>query len=246
MLRIGVCEDDSKYRESLAFLLEKYLHHRENDLIIEEFSTGDALLQWLEKHQGELDICFLDIEMPGKNGMETARNIRKKDARMLLVFLTGYREYVFDGYEVDALDYLLKPVRERKLQEVLDRARKLLSRKERDRFTFRNKEGIYRIPKNHILYFYSDRRKIYLVTSANVYGFYGKMEQVEEQAGEEFVRIHQRYLVRARAVMKVEKNQVFVPVSGKEGIQPEALPMSRSYQKAALLSFMKAILEGEE
>ena len=130
MLRIGVCEDDSKYRESLAFLLEKYLHHRENDLIIEEFSTGDALLQWLEKHQGELDICFLDIEMPGKNGMETARNIRKKDARMLLVFLTGYREYVFDGYEVDALDYLLKPVRERKLQEVLDRARKLLSRKE--------------------------------------------------------------------------------------------------------------------
>ena len=156
MLRIGVCEDDSKYRESLAFLLEKYLHHRENDLIIEEFSTGDALLQWLEKHQGELDICFLDIEMPGKNGMETARNIRKKDARMLLVFLTGYREYVFDGYEVDALDYLLKPVRERKLQEVLDRARKLLSRKERDRFTFRNKEGIYRIPKNHILYFYSD------------------------------------------------------------------------------------------
>lgn len=66
---------------------------------------------------------------------------------MLLVFLTGYREYVFDGYEVDALDYLLKPVRERKLQEVLDRARKLLSRKERDRFTFRNKEGIYRIPK---------------------------------------------------------------------------------------------------
>ena len=84
------------------------------------------------------------------------------------------------------------------------------------------------------------------MTSANVYGFYGKMEQVEEQAGEEFVRIHQRYLVRARAVLKVEKSQVFVPVSGKEGIQPEALPMSRSYQKAALLSFMKAILEGEE
>lgn len=58
MLRIGVCEDDSKYRESLAFLLEKYLHHRENDLIIEEFSTGDALLQWLEKHQGSWIYVF--------------------------------------------------------------------------------------------------------------------------------------------------------------------------------------------
>ncbi|WP_162610508.1 hypothetical protein [Blautia sp. An249] len=57
MLRIGVCEDDSKYRESLAFLLEKYLHHRENDLIIEEFSTGDALLQWLAMKWTLWTIC---------------------------------------------------------------------------------------------------------------------------------------------------------------------------------------------
>ena len=200
-----------------------------------EFSSGDALLGWMDRHAGELDLVFLDIEMEGTNGMDTARALREADQSLQLVFVTGYSDYVFDGYEVGALGYLLKPAGAEELEKVLTRALTALQRQEEELFFCRSGEVFYRIRRDAILYFRSDRRQVTCVTPRRAYIFYGKLDQVAAQLGAEFVRIHQRYLVRAGAVDRVTGSEVWVG--------EEILPISRSCQREALLALTRAALE---
>ena len=124
MLRIGICDDSADARVALRAALERALERRRSgaDTSFFEFSSGEGLLRWLGSHAGELDLVFLDIEMGELNGMETARRLREADEGLLLVFVTGYTDYVFDGYSVGALGYLMKPPKPDQLDSVLDRA----------------------------------------------------------------------------------------------------------------------------
>lgn len=234
MLRIGICDDSADARIALRAALERALERRRSgEASFFEFSSGEGLLRWMEKHAGELDLVFLDIEMGELDGMETARRLREADEGLGLVFVTGYTDYVFDGYSVGALGYLMKPPRADQLDGVLDRAAEARLRDEA--FLCRSGETLYRIPKKTILYFTSDRRQVTCVSAARTCTFYGKLDEVEREVGEGFVRVHQRYLVRAGAVDRMEGTQVFVG--------EEALPVSRACRSAALAALARSSLE---
>lgn len=237
MLRIGICDDSADARIALRAALERALERRRSgEASFFEFSSGEGLLRWMEKHAGELDLVFLDIEMGELDGMETARRLREADEGLGLVFVTGYTDYVFDGYSVGALGYLMKPPKPDQLDGVLDRAAEARLRDGDKVFLCRSGETLYRIPKKTILYFASDRRRITCVSTARTCTFYGKLDEVERDVGEGFVRVHQRYLVRAGAVDRMENNQVFVG--------EEALPVSRACRSAALAALARTALEG--
>lgn len=236
MLRIGICDDLADARLVLRSALARILESRKVQVQFFEFSSGETLLHWYEHHTGELDIIFLDMEMRELNGMETARRLRAADAGLQLVFVTGYSEYVFDGYSVGALGYLLKPPRQEQLEAVLDRAQAALYRDLDRAYICRNGETHYRIPISNILYFASDRRQVQCVTEGRSYTFYAKLDAVAAEVGEEFIRVHQRYLVRAGAVDRMESGEVVL----RNG---ERLPVSRSCQQAALLALTRAELE---
>lgn len=108
MLRIGICDDECYARDALRLELEKLLEETEE--IVYEFSGGETAVSWLKKHPGEIDFLFLDVEMKGVNGIRTAEQIREFDTRIQIVFVTGFRDFVFEGYRVQAVDYLVKPV----------------------------------------------------------------------------------------------------------------------------------------
>ena len=119
MFCVGICDDSQEARLHLRARLERVLEpHRDMDRVL-EFSSGEGLLRWVENHPGELNLIFLDMEMGQLDGMETARRLRQIEESLPLVFVTGYTEHVFEGYTVGALGYLLKPVREDQLKEVL-------------------------------------------------------------------------------------------------------------------------------
>ncbi len=238
MLRIGICDDSADARVALRAALERALERRRSgaDTSFFEFSSGEGLLRRLGSHAGELDLVFLDIEMGELNGMETARRLREADEGLLLVFVTGYTDYVFDGYSVGALGYLMKPPKPDQLDGVLDRAAEARLREGDQAFLCRSGETLYRIPKKSILYFASDRRQVTCVSAARTYTFYGKLDDVERDVGESFVRVHQRYLVRTAAVERMEGSQVFVG--------GEALPVSRACRSAALAALARTALEG--
>lgn len=236
MLRIGICDDLYDARMTLRAALERALDRRQTEARFWEFSSGEGLLRWLESHSGELDLVFLDMEMGNLDGMETARRLRAMDEGLQLVFVTGYADHVFDGYSVGALGYLMKPPKPEQLSEVLDRCMAALCREGAKAFVCRSGDTTYRIPKRNILYFYSDRRQVTCVTAGRDYTFYGKLDEVAQDAGSGFVRIHQRYLVRAGAVERVEGSEVYVGGT--------SLPVSRACQQTALVALTRAMLEG--
>ena len=236
MLRIGICDDESGARDALRFSIERLLREEEGKVFY-DFSSGEGAVNWLAKHTGELDLLLLDVELGGMSGMETAKRIRQQDANLMLVFVTGYADFVFDGYAVSAMDYLVKPVKEDKLRQVLDRAQKLLESREPQTFVIQNADGLYRIAKNHIFYLYSDRRRVKVLTRDREYSFYGKLDEAEALLGSGFVRIHQRYLVRAGAVSKIEKGSVT--------IGDTHLPISRALQNPAMTALARNMIGGE-
>lgn len=237
MLRIGICDDAAGARITLRAALERALERRRSgEASFFEFSSGEGLLRWMEKHAGELDLVFLDIEMGEVDGMETARRLREADEGLGLVFVTGYTDYVFDGYAVGALGYLMKPPKPEQLDGVLDRGLEARLREGDKVFLCRSGETLYRIPKKTILYFASDRRQVTCVSSLRTCTFYGKLDDVERAVGEEFVRVHQRYLVRTAAVDRMEGSQVFVG--------DRAIPVSRACRSATLAALARWVLEG--
>ena len=201
MLAIGLCDDNYDARLALRSALERLLETQGQRARLLEFSSGEGLLGWLDKHPGELN----------------------------LVFVTGYPDHVFEGYQVGALAYLLKPPTPQQLEDVLTRAAAALLRSEDQVYLCRRGEISYRIPRKDILYFTSDRRQVTCVTKDADYTFYGKLDQVAQELGEAFVRIHQRYLDR------VAGHQVFVGDA--------ALPISRSCHAGAMIALTRAALE---
>lgn len=237
MLRIGICDDLADARLVLRSALERILDTRNVPAQCFEFSSGETLLQWYGHHAGELDLLFLDMELREMDGMETARRLRAADEGLQLVFVTGYADHVFDGYSVGALGYLMKPPRKEQLESVLDRAQAALVRQLDQAYICRSGETYYRIPMGKILYFASDRRQVECITPDRTYTFYGKLDAVAADVGNRFVRIHQRYLVRAGAVARLESGEVTL----QDGTR---LPVSRSCQQSALLALTRAELEG--
>ena len=233
MLRIAICDDETDARDALRFQLEKILIEDAEEIVY-EFSSGTNAASWLKNHPGEIDLLFLDVEMQGLNGMETAKKIRAFDAQIVIVFVTGYADYVFDGYLVGALDYLMKPVAEDKLRQLIGRVRAKSAQEESRTFTLKNMDGTWRFRYSDILYFYSDRRKVILVTEKGEYSFYARLDEIEEQLSPDFVRIHQRYLINPTAVDFFCGESV--TVNGRE------LPCSRRYRETALSKIARSMM----
>ncbi|MBD5449216.1 MAG: response regulator transcription factor [Lachnospiraceae bacterium] len=235
MLRIAICDDETEARDALRIQLEQVLIE-ETEEIVYEFSSGVNAASWLEKHPGEIDLLFLDVEMKGLNGMETAEKIRTFNNDLIIVFVTGYSDYVFEGYRVGALDYLIKPVSIQRLIELLHRVRAKLAREESQTFTIKNIDGTWRFKLCDILYFYSDKRKVTLVTRKDEYPFYAKLDEIEAQLASHFVRIHQRYLINPAAVDYLRNDSVM--------LGDTELPCSRRYKEAAIARIARAMIGG--
>jgi len=236
MIRIGICDDEESVRDSLRFQLEKILDEK-NEEIVYEFSDGSTASSWVLKHPGEIDLLFLDVEMKNLSGMEAAKLIRKQDKNISFAFVTGYSDYVYEGYEVEAMGYFIKPITLPQLEQLMNRVRKKLNVSDISvTYTFKNSDGTYRIPKSDILYFESDKRQIHIFTENQKYTIYGKLDEIQaEFENDGFVRIHNRYLVNGKSVSRISTEEVTVGNI--------SLPFSRSHKKEAYATLARNILK---
>ena len=129
-MKIAICDDSAVDRDYTAGMVEAWARDREILLILRKFPSAEAFLfQYAEEK--DWDILLLDIEMGALDGVSMAKSVRKENEAVQIVFLTGYSDYIAEGYEVAALHYLMKPVSREKFFSVLDRAAAQLQQNQR-------------------------------------------------------------------------------------------------------------------
>lgn len=234
MINIGICDDEASMRRLLRAPLEQKLQLLGEDYRIFEYDCGETLVTRPETEW--LDILFLDIEMKQLSGMETARNLRRKDSHTLLIFVTAYPDFVFQGYEVHAFHYILKPYENQKIMKVLEQALKELGQNREHYFTLEQKSGTTKIPAKKILAFSSDRRKIIIsLEDGNKLEFYGKLDAVEADLPDYFIRCHNRHLVNLNYVTALEKDGCI--------LKSQSVPISRAYRQSVEIAFARLLLQ---
>ena len=149
MLKIAICDDEKKLRRDLRNLLAVQMELTGMDYAIQEFDCGESLLAACDAAE-QIDILFLDIEMPGSDGMTTAKLLRQSGCKMIIIFVTAYPDFVFQGYEVHAFHYILKPYEEAKIREVLSKAIQEISGQETQFYMVEQKSGTLRLPMDAI------------------------------------------------------------------------------------------------
>ena len=216
MIRIAICDDEKHMADHIKEMVSDFFHKKNREISIRTFLSGEDLLS----HDGQIDILFLDIEMEpeGMNGIELAAKLRKNDSSIQLVFVTGYMEYIADGYDVEALHYLLKPVTEEKLGSVLARALERVKAREKELF-LQTTDGSVRVLNSEIRYLEVQRNYV-TIHAAEEYTVKRTLGDLEKELDESFFRTGRSFIVNLRFVRKITKTQVFL----KDGAQ---VPLSR-------------------
>ena len=216
--RIAICDDNPQDAAFVQNILDRWSAERGTELRVERFPSAESFLFRYEEDKA-WDILLLDIEMGEMDGVTLAKRIRPGNESVQIVFITGFADFVAEGYEVAALHYLMKPVREEKLFAVLDRAAAAMQKTER--MILLNVDGeMVRLPVSKICYVEAFAHSASIVTESKTLSVKQSISELEQQLGTDFVRCHRSYLVGLRHIARLSKSEVLLD-SGK------SLPLSR-------------------
>lgn len=212
-MRIAVLEDETKDREHLLSLISLYEKEKGIKIEISCFENG---LELIEKYAGGFDLIFLDIMTPVMNGMEAARKIREKDDQVLIIFITSLAQMALEGYKVEALDFVVKPIEYDEFNLKMARVLKRL-KKEDDAFILITKGGQkIKLMAKDILYVESLSHRAIFHTVEEEIEVYDSLRKIATKLGKNFVFCNSCYLVNLTHVRRIEGYEVFV---GKEKLQ---------------------------
>ena len=197
MIRIAVAEDDRAFRDTCTGYIKRYCAEKKVDAQVFEFEDGMDLLEDQEEKGKPFDILFLDVQMKHLDGFYTAGRIREKDDQAVIVFITTLAQYAVRGYEVDAMDYLIKPLSYERFCPRLEKALQRVSRFQEQYIFLPSGDGKDRVAATSILYIDVDRHTLRVHTKGRTYEMrmpIGKME--EELAPSHFLRERSRKLMK--------------------------------------------------
>lgn len=224
-MKIGICDDNEKARNMVSSWLK--IHPEVIERNIFEFSCGEALLEYLRL--SALDLVFLDCKMEGMDGIETAKAIRKRDSRLVIILLTDFTGYARFGYGADILDYILKKDFREQAGGVFERAMRRIKEDGGKTYVIKTGAGLFHLEIAEILYIESRRRKKEVhIRGGPTYEFYGRIDDIENDLKKYgFIRPHNSYLVNSRYV------KVFMPHGLWLAGMDISIPVSRSKYKQA-------------
>lgn len=227
MLEIAIAEDK---KEAVDILKAHILRLKEEKGIDCKYTVFENGLFFIENYKPIYDVVFMDIEMPLMNGMEAATRLRQVDPYVPLVFITDLKQYALKGYEVEAMDFLVKPVGYTAFATMMERVSRR-SLKKQELIPLSTSEGTFNVNINDVYYLESSNHYIIYHTANGEIRFFGSLGEEERRLPQDrFVRCNSGYLVNLAQVQKISDGEVYVA--------DESLPLSRG-KKAA---FMQSLL----
>lgn len=230
-MHIAVCDDEEAQRKLITKYLQEWSLDRKKPVEISTFSGGeDFLFQWEDDKQ--FDLLVLDIEMGMVNGIELAQKVRQENEDIPILFITGYDTYMARGYEVAAIQYLLKPMYKDKLFTVMDKL--LKGKKTEEKLTFQTEEGVMLSSPSEI--WFAEAAGHYCV----LHGAKGECrvrhsitDFLKMVSGrKEFVRCHRSFVVNLMYISAITKTEIVMD-------DQKRLPISRGAAKAVNEAFIR-------
>lgn len=215
--RIAICDDRDEDAAFAQHILEHWAAARQTVVYTEHFPSAESFLFRYEEDKA-WDILLLDIEMGTMDGITLARRLRAENDSVQIIFITGYADFMSEGYDVSALHYLIKPVREDKLFAVLDRAS---VRKAAPVLLLPVDGEMLRLPLSEIHYIEAFSHKVSIVTRETTFQSKQTISEMAQQLDDSFLRCHRSYLVNLRHIARLSKTEIVLD-SGQK------LPLSRS------------------
>lgn len=233
MIKFAICDDEPFMIKELSQSIVNYMEKRQTTAYqIEHYASGQLLLD----SDCDFDIIFLDIQMEQPDGLKTAKILRQQKNQSLLIFVTVLKECVFDSFEVQAYDYLIKPIDSERLHRTLDRAMTTLRQQTSKRIIVQRGSSSEVIPLSEIMYCEVQGRKVYIhKKDGKTTDYYDKFTHFEQHVDSRFFKCHRSYLVNLDYVRSIRTGQVILS-------QDVAIPVSRLREREltdALLRYMK-------
>lgn len=233
-MTICYCEDESAQAKAFAIKIDQWAKNKNIAVHTDLFESAEEYL--FKAEQNYYDVIFLDISMRGQNGMELARKIREKEKAVILVFVTSDASYVFDGYEVGAYRYLMKPVDEEKLWEILDYARTQKEVEEENYILVKKDSQSVRINLKDIIYIEAQKHYVNLCMenkeSINIKTAFTELLQETQEKSDTILLTHRSYAVNIEKVVRIGRTECVLSDSS-------VIPVSRSFYKEVNEAFIK-------
>lgn len=230
-MKIAIVDDEQQVRETLKSYLQKFEQENGYNFKIIPFCSGNELL---ENYSNNFDIIFFDIDMPGLNGIDTAKKIRETDNNVIILFVTNIAQYAINGYEVAAVDYMLKPISYMDFSMKVARALRRINEYKKEQVLLNVADGARAVQIDKIVYIeiLSHYLEVHCVEES--IKVRGSMHSIEESLlKNNFYRIHKSYLVNLAYVKAVKSSMLIVGDA--------SLPLGRKYKQNFMQEYMQYI-----
>ena len=233
-MTICYCEDESAQAKVFSIKIDQWAKNKNIAVHTDLFESAEEYL--FQAEQNTYDVIFLDISMRGQNGMELARKIREKEKDVVLVFVTSDASYVFDGYEVGVYRYLMKPVDEKKLWEILDYARMQREVEEENYILVKKDSQSVRVNLNDVLYMEAQKHYVNLYLedqeSINIKTVFTELLQEMQEKSDTVLATHRSYAVNIEKVVRIGRMECVLA-------DGSVIPVSRSFYKEVNEAFIR-------
>ena len=227
-----MCCNENYMSDIIEKMVSDFFHRKNMDVVITRFSSGEELL----KYDGRIDILFLDIQMKEMDGMETARRMRKRKFKGFLIFITILKEMVFESFEVQAYDYLVKPIEKAYFEKMMERLFVSLQSSSETNLLVQKGYESRIVPFEDIVFCEIIDRKVYLhLESSEVVDFYDRIENLETKLDDRFFRCHRSFLINMKYLKGYKNGRAYM----NDGIE---IPVSRLRSKefsSVILQYMR-------
>lgn len=230
MLRLSLVDDDSAFLANLKTSVERHLDAAGVEHAVSAYPDAESF--WEHYRADAPDIVFLDIMLPGDNGIRTARAIHAADRKTLIVFLTSSLDFAMEGYGVNALFYLIKLVDDERIGMTLDACRERLAGK--NHLIVKTESGLISIDTGAITHLESNNRQVYIHAPPGFHVYRGKLSDLAGTLPSGFAQVHKSFYVNLDRVSVVKYNQVVLD-------DGQSVPVSRRFRKDATDRFFLRI-----